>query len=176
MKQIEKIGHQIAILRKNKGLTQHELADRLNVSYQTISKWERGESLPDAFMLIDLSNIFQTTVDYILTGGESVLHYKGTIKVNDMKEGLLCLKRMKEALGADNLIYKNAIEGINEKMNTNIEEMYENETVFECFVAEAIIQNLMNGQYVDISDVKNNFKSEHFKNIVLEYASKFGIK
>lgn len=176
MKQIEKIGHQIATLRKNKGLTQHELADRLNVSYQTISKWERGESLPDAFMLIDLSNIFQTTVDYILTGGESVLHYKGTIKVNDMKEGLLCLKRMKEALGADNLIYKNAIEGINEKMNTNIEEMYENETVFECFVAEAIIQNLMNGQYVDISDVKNNFKSEHFKNIVLEYASKFGIK
>lgn len=164
------------MLRKNKNLTQNDLAQRLNVTYQTVSKWERGESLPDAFMLVELSNIFQTTVDFILKGNEQILHYKGTIKVNDMKEGINCLEKMKKTLGEDHLIYRCAIEGINEKMNTDIEEAFSNDYIFECFVAEAIIQSLMNGLYVDISDVKNNFKYDHFKDIVIQYANKYGIK
>lgn len=40
---IEKVGEQIAVLRKAKGLTQSELGERIGVSFQAVSKWERGE-------------------------------------------------------------------------------------------------------------------------------------
>ena len=61
-------------------------------------------------------------------------------------------------------------------MNTDIEQAFTEERVFECFVAEAIIQNLKAGAYVDLTDVKNSFKHERFRDIVLEYAEKYGIK
>lgn len=41
---IEKVGQQIAALRKSKGLTQSQLGERVNVSFQAVSKWERGVS------------------------------------------------------------------------------------------------------------------------------------
>ena len=74
------------------------------------------------------------------------------------------------------IIYRAAIKGINNELNTNIEEAFSNDYVFEAFLAESIIQNLMSGLYVDISDVKNNFKHEHFKNIVVDYCDRYGIK
>ena len=46
---------------------------------------------------------------------------------------------------------------------------------FEAFLSELIIQNLMQGMYIDVSEIKNNFKHEHFKNIVLEYCKRYGI-
>ena len=49
-------------LRKNKGLSQEELAIKLNVVRQTVSKWEQGLSVPDAEMLISISEIFDTPV------------------------------------------------------------------------------------------------------------------
>lgn len=42
-----KVGSQIAMRRKEKGITQNELGDRIGVSFQAVSKWERGETLPD---------------------------------------------------------------------------------------------------------------------------------
>lgn len=57
-------------LRKNKGLSQEELSVKLNVVRQIISKWESGLSVPDAEMLITISEIFETPVSEIL--GESI--------------------------------------------------------------------------------------------------------
>ena len=57
-------------LRKNKGLSQEELSIKLNVVRQTISKWETGLSVPDAEMLIKISELFETPVSEIL--GESI--------------------------------------------------------------------------------------------------------
>lgn len=57
-------------LRKNKGLSQEELSIKLNVVRQTISKWESGLSVPDAEMLISISEIFETPVSEIL--GENI--------------------------------------------------------------------------------------------------------
>ena len=173
---IKKVGEQIATLRKAKGITQNELGERIGVSFQAVSKWERGETLPDITLLPDLAKIFETTTDYILLGSEKVIEYKGKFTVTDMKKGLNCLKNVGEYLGAENIIYRAAIKGINNELNTNIEEAFSNDYVFEAFLAEAIIQNLMSGLYVDISDVKNNFKHEHFKNIVVDYCDRYGIK
>ena len=57
-------------LRKNKGLSQEELSIKLHVVRQTVSKWESGLSVPDAEMLIIISEIFETPVNEIL--GESI--------------------------------------------------------------------------------------------------------
>ena len=53
-------------LRKAKGLSQEELAIRLNVVRQTISKWEKGLSVPDANLLIQIADIFEVSVSELL--------------------------------------------------------------------------------------------------------------
>ncbi len=57
-------------LRKEKGFSQEELAAKLNVVRQTISKWEKGLSVPDAQLLISLSEILETPVSVFL--GETI--------------------------------------------------------------------------------------------------------
>ena len=52
--------------RKAKGLSQEELAIRLNVVRQTVSKWERGLSVPDADLLIQIADIFEVSVSELL--------------------------------------------------------------------------------------------------------------
>ena len=52
--------------RKQKGLTQEELAERLHVVRQTISKWEKGLSVPDSELLIRIAGIFETSVGILL--------------------------------------------------------------------------------------------------------------
>ena len=69
----------IKSIRKSKGLSQEELAIKLNVVRQTISKWEQGLSVPDAEMLISISEVFETPVSTLL--GENI----STSKVDDLK-------------------------------------------------------------------------------------------
>lgn len=83
---------------------------------------------------------------------------------------------MEILIGKDNIIYRHAVNGINENMNMDIEECFADNYRRECIIAEAIIQNLQAGAYIDITDIKKNFKYEHFSNIVIEYASKYGMK
>lgn len=173
---IEKVGSQIAALRKIKGMTQNELGERIGVSFQAVSKWERGETLPDTAILPDLANVLETNVDFLLTGGEKMVDYRGKIRVADMIDGLRCLETMGNLLGKENLIYRAAIQGINDSLNTDIEDAFGDDYVFEAFVAESVIQKLNMGAYVDITEVKNHFKHEHFKKIVIDFCSKHGIK
>lgn len=58
-------------IRKSKGLSQQELAVKLNVVRQTVSKWEQGRSVPDSDMLLSISEILETPVSALL--GETVL-------------------------------------------------------------------------------------------------------
>ncbi len=68
----EKIGKQIAILRKERGQTQEALAEILGVSPQAVSKWERGHALPETFLLPPLSKALGISIDALL--GEGELH------------------------------------------------------------------------------------------------------
>lgn len=61
-------GKNIYKLRKERGWTQAELADRLGVTNQAVSKWETGESLPDSALLMPLSELFGTTIDELFKG------------------------------------------------------------------------------------------------------------
>jgi len=60
------LGEKIHRLRKEKGLSQEELAGQLTVSRQAISKWELGESIPDTENVVQLSKIFGVSTDYLL--------------------------------------------------------------------------------------------------------------
>lgn len=62
------IGSFIAALRKAKGLTQRELAEKLNVSDKAVSRWEREESLPDLSLIPAIAEIFGVTADELLRG------------------------------------------------------------------------------------------------------------
>lgn len=67
----KKIGKVIAKRRKEKGMTQGELAERLSVSSKTISKWETGAGLPDISILVDLASVLDISVDDLLRGKEN---------------------------------------------------------------------------------------------------------
>ena len=64
------IGDRIAKYRRNQGLSQEELAEKLGISRQSVSKWERNESLPEADKIPLLAQVFSITTDELLTGGE----------------------------------------------------------------------------------------------------------
>ena len=65
------LNENIKAIRKSKGLSQQELAIKLNVVRQTISKWEQGLSVPDSDMLISISEVLETPVSTLL--GEAVV-------------------------------------------------------------------------------------------------------
>ena len=60
----------LKLIRKSKGLTQEELADILDVSRQAVAKWESGQIYPDTGNLIQISNLFNVTVDYLVRDQE----------------------------------------------------------------------------------------------------------
>ena len=67
-----KVGRFIAEKRKGLGLTQQQLADRLNISFQAVSKWENGSTYPNIESLYELATALNVTVDEILIGNEKV--------------------------------------------------------------------------------------------------------
>lgn len=60
------LSQKILLLRKKSGMSQEELADKLNVSRQSISKWESAASIPDINKIIEMSKIFEVSTDYLL--------------------------------------------------------------------------------------------------------------
>ena len=63
------IAENIVQLRHRDGMTQMELAEKLNYSDKAVSKWERGESVPDISVLKSIADLFGVTVDYLITSG-----------------------------------------------------------------------------------------------------------
>ena len=66
------IADRIQSLRKSKGMSQEELADRIGVSRQAVSKWESEQATPDLEKVVIMSDIFEVTTDYLLKGIEPV--------------------------------------------------------------------------------------------------------
>ena len=62
------IGKFISACRTEKGLTQMQLAEKLNITNRAVSKWETGKSMPDVSLMLDLCNILDITVNELLSG------------------------------------------------------------------------------------------------------------
>ena len=74
------IGKNIAAHRKRSGLTQVELADKLNYSDKAVSKWERGDSVPDVLTLAQLAQLFGVTVDDLLKDPNALPEETGVVQ------------------------------------------------------------------------------------------------
>ena len=74
------IGTNIALQRKNAGLTQVGLAEKLNYSDKAVSKWERGDSMPDILTLVQLSELFEVSVDDLLSDPNALPGNPGSLE------------------------------------------------------------------------------------------------
>lgn len=90
-------------IRKDKGYTQEILAEKLNVVRQTVSKWEKGLSLPDVDMLSKISNVLETDVNILLDG---------QITTTDQSEIVKQLAKINEQLTIKNRRYKKIMKTI----------------------------------------------------------------
>ena len=70
---MKNVGFKISELRKAKNMTQMELADKMGISFQAVSNWERGNSMPDISKLPEIAQILDTTVDEILGEGSELV-------------------------------------------------------------------------------------------------------
>ena len=172
---VYQVGEQIASLRKNKNLTQAELGERFNISAQAVSKWERGESMPEISLLPDLAAALETTIDNILSDKTKLAGYGRKITVKEVREALDCFEKIGELLGKDNAFYIGAMEGIDRKMNIEFENYTKDSFTWEAMIAEAIIQCLLCGAYIDLSDVKREMKHEHWYEVIKKFAKMHGI-
>ncbi|MDD3393849.1 MAG: DUF3955 domain-containing protein [Clostridia bacterium] len=73
-------GEQLRKIRADRGLTQEQVASKLNVSRQAISNWENNKNLPDLEMVVEISMTFELSLDQLILGGENM---------NNMTEKLL---------------------------------------------------------------------------------------
>ena len=73
------------LIRKNKGMTQEELAEKLDVSRQAVAKWESGQAYPDISNLIQISNLFNVTVDYLVRDQECMVNCAADVE-NDISK------------------------------------------------------------------------------------------
>ena len=71
------LGANIVAFRKHSGLTQAKLAEQLNYSDKAVSKWERGESVPDVLTLVQLAELFGTTVDELIRDPNEIPEHTG---------------------------------------------------------------------------------------------------
>lgn len=94
---VEKVGKAIAYLRKSAGYTQKELAERIGVSDKAVSKWERGQGMPEIGYLRKLSILLNTDSDSLLSG--NVAHHKSEWI------GIVILDRNAYGIGAETIIY-----------------------------------------------------------------------
>ena len=81
---METIGDRIKEKRKELGLTQLELAEKLNVTDRAVSKWEQGEGDPSIAILPELAKIFDVTLDYLMTGKQVDIISLDIISLDDM--------------------------------------------------------------------------------------------
>ena len=95
---MKKVGRKISELRKAKNMTQLELADKMNVSFQAVSNWERGNSMPDISKLPELAEIFGTSIDVILGAKSELIESAAEGKLEEyVSENKVSVEELKEA-------------------------------------------------------------------------------
>ena len=80
------IAENISALRRGSNMTQIELAEKLNYSDKAISKWERGESVPDVSVLKTIADLFGVTVDYLITRDHEAAELNDMVSEGDPKK------------------------------------------------------------------------------------------
>ena len=100
------LNENIKKIRQSKGLSQEELAIKLNVVRQTVSKWERGLSVPDSEMLVSISDILDTPISTLL--GETITeNSQKDLKVISEKLEVITLELARQKAMRHNILHWN---------------------------------------------------------------------
>lgn len=89
-----KLSDKLVGLRKSAGMSQEELAEKLNVSRQAVSRWEMGTAMPDAVNILQLSKLFHVTTDYLLNEeyeSDADLPQVRAVKADSVHQGMILL-------------------------------------------------------------------------------------
>lgn len=89
-----KLSDKLIGLRKSAGMSQEELAEKLNVSRQAVSRWEMGTAMPDAVNILQLSKLFHVTTDYLLNEeyeSDADLPQVRAVKADGVHQGMILL-------------------------------------------------------------------------------------
>ena len=158
---VKLIGQFIKTIRKSKNITQKALAEKLNISFQAVSRWENGDALPDTLLLLDLSKCLGVSVDLILNAGNQVREFEQTEKFNvlDVPKGFEAIENVKKYFGEKSLFYIGMIQGISKIMNFDFEEALEKNK--KILYLEVIISAVNLGYYVDKEEVEELFKDNY---------------
>ena len=169
-----KIGQYIQHLRKAAGMTQKELAEKLNISFQAVSKWERGDTLPDTGILLDLCDALNTTADKLLNGGSLAATERRLMRLDDVVTGFQYIESVGKLFGEDCSFFTGMIEGINEKMNMDLLTYLKDPMTREVIYAEVLIQGILSGRTVDMDEIETNFQNKKMVETIRRYLAKAG--
>lgn len=168
------LGNAIRTRRTDAHLTQAELAERLNLSAQAISLWERGETAPDISLLPDLASILGCSVDMLL--GSPAGRYRRRISVSDMRQAITCFLRLRELLGAEHFMYRTAVDALDARMNSSIEGALASTNAMDAYICEALLECVAQGDWVDATDVQRNIHNEKARSYTLQQLRERGLK
>ena len=169
-----KIGKYIQYLRKTAGMTQKELAEKLGISFQSVSKWENGESLPDTSLLLPLCDALDTTADKLLHGGSLAGFERRLMPLEDVLAGFRCIKNVGRLFGEDSTFFTGMVEGIDRKMNIDLLAYLKDPRSREALYAEALIQGIMSGRTVDMEEIEAAFTNKKMVETIRSYLRKAG--
>ena len=167
-----KIGQYIQHLRKAAGMTQKDLAEKLSISFQAVSKWENGDALPDTGIILDLCDILNTTADKLLNGGSLATVERRLMKLEDVVTGFQYIESIGKLFGEDCTFFVGMIDGINEKMNIDLLNYLKDPMTREVMYAEVLIQGILSGRTVDMDEIEANFRNEKMVNVIRRYIAK----
>ena len=139
------IGRYIRNRRNGMHLTQKELAKKLNITFQAVSKWETGVTLPDTSLLVSLSDELEVSVDQILNAGELRQRMNKKIVIEEIIYSLDSILNIKQVLGSNSAYYKGMMNGLNNEGELDFEDMMKNPEKKEMEVASAIIKLIFTG-------------------------------
>lgn len=166
------IGQYIKYLRKAAGMTQKDLAEKLNVSFQAVSKWENGDTLPDTGILLDLCDTLNTTADKLLNGGRLAAVERRMMRLEDVMTGFDCLESIGKLFGEDSTFFTGMIKGIDETMNMDLLTYLKDPMTREVMYAEVLIQGILSGRTVDMKEIEAGFKNKAMIETIRRYLSK----
>lgn len=150
------IGAYIAMQRRARGMTQRELAGRLAVSCQAVSKWENGDNLPDSSLLLPLAEELHVTVDALLSAGAN--RPRQPVDMTVLHTGVAALETALTALGRDSAVGA-AIDAALQSMGISLPDPAGREKL----LTEAILHRLRNGATISDAALSPAIRDEELR-------------
>lgn len=152
------IGTYIAMLRRQRGLSQRELAEHVGVSAQAVSKWENGDNLPDTGLLMPLAELLHTTVDALLSAGTQ--RFRQPVDMARLHAGVAGLQAALDAFGEDSPLGQRLMEGVREQTRQDAKACLNDADGRELLLAEAMLHQLTQGASLPDSMLNAEIRSE----------------